>query len=138
MNFFQDLIPVRDQCAAIAEEFGIPSVTSLIICYRKQGVSDRYLRINPSPNIEVVSPRLVKQYGGNQSVQIEITDLHVQGISRKYQQSQLYGRGVSYVIGGTLLGQQVTGGYIADSVPGLNIPLDKGTTWELFLRRRKP
>lgn len=137
MDFFQDLTQVQDEVAAIAEQFGVPQVTSLIVCRRSRDTGTTYLEIQPKPFITRVSPRLVALYGASKVAQLEIEDLQVKGVSRSYSLDQIWGGGVSYIVGGELMGGEAIGGYQADAVPGMGAPVDKGSTWTLLLRRRK-
>lgn len=137
MDLFGETIPIRDHAALRAEAIGIPAIRGLIVCHR-QGAVTTYVEIEPKPHIVFASPRLSEQYGENRKSQVELDDIQVSGISKKYAESEIVGRGISYLIDAVLDDDgKPVGGIEADKVPGLDLN-DEGGTWAITLRRRKP
>lgn len=135
-NFIQEMIAVRDQAAAVAQYFGVSTIQSFFVCRRNLNQVPEYLEIDPKPLIQNVNPQMVADFGQNQQIQIELDDIQVSGISRKYDRSQLTGSGVYYNIGGVLQGEVLEGGYEAELVPGTNVE-EKTLIWNLTIRRKK-
>lgn len=124
----------RDLVSGIPQEYSVPNCTSLIVVQRRASSGTTYLEIDPQPMIDRVNPRMIEAYEGVSSIQFELDDLQTV-ISGKYEASQVFGRGISYIIGGELIGGVPSGGYEADYVKGTNIRR-RSLDWEIILRRR--
>lgn len=138
----------RDAAAAHAQEFGVPTVRKLVVGDRDQGYS--WLEICPSPTIDQVSPTLLALYQDFPDNQVELDDIQVSGISKKYARHQIEGRGKFYVIGLTAaqclslvseeLDQELLesfGAIVCDLVPGTEVEEQHQLHWNMILRRRQ-
>lgn len=133
-DFYSQMVSLRDQVADVRSEFGVPNVRSLIVVYRSTNLPLQYLEINPTPVIETVNPRMVAAFGQNLKIQLELDDLQVSEISRRYTREQILGS--YYIVDGALTPHGVEGGFEAERVPGMAL-VEKALTWNLVLRRRK-
>lgn len=128
--FIQQMIFVRDQIAGLAGEFGNPNISSLII-RKRIGTSVSYLEIAPNPVIQEDFPSR-ESIENLSSIEGLKRIFNVSGVSRKYQEEQLRGIGVDYLIGARLKLGTPVGGRTCSLVS-----MDKKTlTWELQLVER--
>ncbi len=122
--------------------FGLPTTRSLIVVTRATGQLPNYLQIDPTPSISTVSPKIVRQLEG---LQLELSDLMVDGISKSFSREQLIGPGKHYLIDGELYQENVNGTYVtrahggqeAERVKGSEIMFDQLVHWRLILRQRR-
>lgn len=127
----------RDLGAQLATHYAAPNARSLIIVTRPERGHPTYLEIYPRPIIQQVSPRLLAAFRDIPDVEIEINDLQIDGISKRYTAEQLVGRGISYLIDAELDDDgQPVGGEAYDLVPGLQLEREQTTFWRLVVRLR--
>jgi hypothetical protein len=141
VDLIGQLIAFRDMAACMAGEFSIHTPRSLII--KRMVVPDgetvpviEYQEINPKPVILTADPKTASAFNSPQNViSIEIDDLQVKGISRKYSEADLVGTGVEYFIDGQLdsTGAILTGGVRCDFIA---ITRTAALTWDMLLRRK--
>lgn len=129
-SFIEQMIGLRDRVAPLAKEFGNPNVLSLIVRKRENGVF-RYLEIKPDPVIEEDFPTR-EEIQKLSSVEGLTRTYSISGISRKYQEDQLRGIGIDYLIGGRISLGEAVGGVVCNLV-SLN---RKTLTWDAVLIER--
>ena len=132
-NLSSYFLPFRDRSASLATQFGLPEARSLVVV-KRSAASVTYLEIDPRPNISRMNPKLIDFYSKLSSVQLELDDFQV-FISKTYTQSQIDGRGVSYLVDATLIGGVPSGGIECDRILGMDIE-EQDLHWKLLLRRR--
>ncbi|MDJ0705118.1 MAG: hypothetical protein QNJ46_17690 [Leptolyngbyaceae cyanobacterium MO_188.B28] len=150
MIFIDQMRFVRDRSLITfgwQDYYGVPTVRSLVI--RKRQVvggkmQEEYIDIQPKPVITTVDE---KQVGTpfNESIQIEIDDFMVKGVSRQgcgYDFLNFRDTGVEFWVDAQLLGgwngpvwtpYQIVGGIPCDF---LAITKSNTLTWDLLLRRK--
>ena len=145
-NLFQS---ARDRAAGHAGAYGVPTYRLFTVGTR-DGAAYTWLDVHPCPHIDQVNPRLVSTPEDLRSIQYELDDLRVEGISKTYPLAQLRGPGRFYVVGADAAtcqayttstfdqrGIQALGAIVADLVPGTEIEEQHQLHWSLTLRRRK-
>ena len=135
MNIFDQLQFIRDSVAPWSTAFEVHTSRSLIVCRRYPNASNEYLEITPRPIIENVSANLVERYQGVNGIQIELSNLQISGISKKYDRAQLVNRMIYYIIDGQLVNGLPVGGIEYDIIPGFDL-IKEPTTWSIVVRQR--
>jgi len=132
----QQMVGLRDSVAPLAGVWGIPTVRSLILRKRfasdTEGLVTEFVEITPRVHIDTVSPRLANAF--QSSIQIEIDDFQVSGISRSYSRSDLVGTSIAYFVDGVLTddGSAIASGIECDFIA----ITESSLTWDLILRRK--
>lgn len=144
-------LPARDVVAQQASLYGIVTAKPFTVCSRDGRDLPTYLDIEPRPIIDQVNPQMQAAFRDLPSIELELDDIRVQGISRQYSLDQLFGVGKFYVVG--LTAAQLTpltrdrlderevvrlGGIVADLVPGTEVEEQNQLHYSMTLRRRRP
>lgn len=134
-TYLNQLVLMRDRIAGFAGSLSIPTARNLIIRSKTKtgnSIATSYLKIDPTPIIDRVSPRIASAFNNSSSITIKLDDLQVKGISRSYSREQILGTGISYFVDSDLVESSINGGFECDLVSVDELPL----TWNLILRRK--
>lgn len=132
--WFSRLQPCWDSISAIAGLMGGGPVRSLVVCKRLADGGINYSVISPSPVVEVIG-QSDRVFYTNARATVEVGDFRVY-ISRKYQEEQLFGDGMFYLIDADISSSPPLGGIEAYLVAGTVVDRDE-LFWRITLRQQE-